>query len=176
MRFWNDCQFIGEQWCVLCDIFGVTKTNYVFEKWWSKLKDRHLCFRKWDLFVNFSKNTLRIVVTNWVLVYGDFALYTIAAYETNQGGGSPNCWEMGQSELQKIDQTVKKCSNIRGNVTRICTSWKQNTLKTSKCNFIFLSRINAAFSCWCLLLLLCGTLAGHLNPFRHHAMTSFFDN
>ena len=41
-------------------------------------------------------------------------LYTGENREAGRGGVAPNRCKMGHSELQKIDQTVKKRSEIRG--------------------------------------------------------------
>ena len=45
-------------------------------------------------------------------------LYTGENREAGRGGVAPNRCKMGHSELQKIDQTVKKPSEIRGTVAR----------------------------------------------------------
>ena len=45
-------------------------------------------------------------------------LYTGENREAGRGGVAPNRCKMGHSELQKIDQTIKKPSEIRGTVAR----------------------------------------------------------
>ncbi len=47
-----------------------------------------------------------------------FGLYTGGSPCTTIGGVAQNRCQMGHSELQKIDQTVKKPSEIRGTVAR----------------------------------------------------------
>jgi hypothetical protein len=73
-------------------------------------------------------------------------LYTGENREAGRGGVAPNRCKMGHSELQKIDQTVKKRSKIRGTVARklnflvieiqhMCTQTLTEITKSYKCHF-----------------------------------------
>ena len=63
------------------------------------------------LYSSAPKSILRTVVS-------PSALYRGGLWYTGRGGVAPNRCEMGHLELQKIDQTVKKPSEIRGTVAR----------------------------------------------------------
>ena len=64
------------------------------------------------LYSSAPKSILRTVVS-------PSALYRGGLWYTGRGGVAPNRCKMGHSELQKIDQTVKKRSEIRAIVARI---------------------------------------------------------
>ena len=63
------------------------------------------------LYSSAPKSILRTVVSH-------SPLYRGGLWYTGRGGVAPNRCEMGHLELQKIDQTVKKPSEIRGTVAR----------------------------------------------------------